>query len=95
MPGELVRRALNLMAQDSPDGACGCGFQMESLIYLFGLEDVFTLLNFCFSIFFGFGLGIWKDVGSNSFLINYNLLIINFLVRTQDFVHFSLVCMFT
>lgn len=34
-----------MMAQYSPDGACGCGFQMESLIYLLVLEDVFTLLH--------------------------------------------------
>jgi len=48
MPGELVRRAPNLMARDSPDGACGCGFQMESFIYLLVLEDVFTLLDVFF-----------------------------------------------
>lgn len=48
MLGELVRRPLKLMAQDSPDGACGCGFQVESLIYLLVLEDVFTLLNVFF-----------------------------------------------
>lgn len=48
MPGERVRRFLNLMAQDSPDGACGCGFQMESLIYLLVLEDMFILLSVFF-----------------------------------------------
>lgn len=76
MPGELVRRALNVMAQDSPDGAWGCDFQMESLIYLLVLEDVFAFLN-CI-----FGLGTWNIVGIISFPINYN----SFLVSTHIFL---------
>lgn len=85
MPGELVRRALSMMAWDPPDRAWGCGFQMESLIYLLVLEDVFTFLN----VFFR--LGTWNIVGIISFPINYN----SFSVSTCIFVHFSSVCVFT